>query len=298
MSSDTRTEIVYPGHPITIAYQISQAFSCFEEADAPTSFGWPRALGAEAVKGAGDCVYAAMDFLRLLHRGATFDFAVTRARAEWALTATGVYEDRLQQGDEQATQLLSLFDPQWWVPRESGAILDETRMYRYRLWRDCGIEVMRKIAPSRVRDVEGSGTCAFLMLNPSTADEIENDNTIHKCMKYAHSWGYRRLVVVNLFGYRTRDPLELEAVKSREKAVGRDNDVFIDQLFWGDDWKADLVVAAWGGHGKHLDRDHVVLHRLRERPLYYLKLSSGKRKSPYHPLYLPDATTPTLWSRT
>ena len=38
----------------------------------------------------------------------------------------------------------------------------------------------------------------FLMLNPSTADVINDDQTIKRCIRYAKRWGYGWLHVVNL----------------------------------------------------------------------------------------------------
>jgi hypothetical protein len=49
-----------------------------------------------------------------------------------------------------------------------GAILSSCRSYRYCLWRQVDAEIERR--------------CAFIMLNPSTADERENDPTIRKCV--------------------------------------------------------------------------------------------------------------------
>lgn len=271
---------VYPGHPLTIAYLITKAHSCFEEAAAPTCHGFARALGNNEVPGAGGNVHHGLEVLRKLHKGWDLPKAAEWAKQIWARTDR---QDHVVQGQEQADKVLPLLatNPTWWQPRPNGAILDETRKYRYRLWRDCG---------------EGVGTCAFIMLNPSTADENENDPTIRKCMKYARTWGYARLVVVNLFAFRATEPKELEKIKDREKAVGRDNDAFIDEIFTGEDWKADMVIAAWGGHGKHLDRDWAVLNRVKQAklPLHYLKLATTVRKSPYHPLYLKDDLKPQL----
>jgi hypothetical protein len=275
---------IYPGHGITVAYLITQSHPCFEEASAPTRHGWPRALSNSDVPGSGDGLYRGLDVLRRLHEGADLPVVVARAREAWESVTANGFQDKRLAGQEQADKVLPLLagNPTWWQPRPNGALLDETRTYRYLLWRDCG---------------EGVGTVAFVMLNPSTADESENDNTIRKCMTFARKWGYKRLVVVNLFGFRTKDPDELEKIRDREKAVGLDNDAFLDAVCGGyGPWAADLVIAAWGGHGKHLDRDHVVLERLRKakHPPHYLKLSTGKRKSPYHPLYLPGNLKPQL----
>lgn len=69
----------------------------------------------------------------------------------------------------------------------SGAIFSDCERYRYRLWRE-----WEPALP----------TLAFLLLNPSTADERVNDPTIERCQRRAVTWGYGRLEIVNLFPLR------------------------------------------------------------------------------------------------
>jgi hypothetical protein len=38
-------------------------------------------------------------------------------------------------------------------------------------------------------------------LNPSTADENQDDPTITRCINFAKSWGYGGVCVTNLFAY-------------------------------------------------------------------------------------------------
>lgn len=52
----------------------------------------------------------------------------------------------------------------------------------------------------------------FVMLNPSTADAQQDDPTLGKCIKFATSWDYGSLEVVNLFAYRATKPCELRKV--------------------------------------------------------------------------------------
>ncbi len=56
---------------------------------------------------------------------------------------------------------------------------------------------------------------------------------------------------------------------------------------------AGVVVAAWGNHGKHMERDKTVKKLIPK--LHYLKLT--KSGSPSHPLYLPKDLKPILWRR-
>lgn len=67
-------------------------------------------------------------------------------------------------------------------------------MYSYRLWRTWD---------------ESKPLVAFIMLNPSTDDETEDDPTIRRCIGYADDWGFGSLIVGNLFALRATDPQEL-----------------------------------------------------------------------------------------
>lgn len=170
----------------------------------------------------------------------------------------------------------------------SGAILDETRMYRYRLWREI---------PAVEGFVQNKGTVAFVMLNPSTADETEDDQTIYTCLALTGRWGYRRLVVVNLFAYRTKSPKELRKVKDRVKAIGPMNAHYIEHAAL----TSELVICAWGTNGSLMARASEVFDQLWDAHLWkgrpaphYLKLS--KHGMPEHPLYKPYTTTPKRFS--
>jgi hypothetical protein len=55
--------------------------------------------------------------------------------------------------------------------------------------------------------------------------------------------------------------------------------------------KADIVVAAWGVHGKFMQRGQEVQQMI--QPLQYLRLT--KRGYPGHPLYLPKTLLPQPW---
>ena len=81
----------------------------------------------------------------------------------------------------------------------------------------------------------------FLMLNPSTADADQDDATIRRCIGFARTWGYGRLVVGNLYAYRATDPRKLALAKD---PVGPENDSHV----LSDAVLADRIVCAWGAH--------------------------------------------------
>jgi hypothetical protein len=151
---------------------------------------------------------------------------------------------------------------------ERSATLSPCRAYRYSLWRRWG-----------------RGPYAmFIGLNPSTADETNDDPTIRRCISFARAWGYEALCMTNLFAYRATQPADM---KKAADPVGWDNDHVLRQL--AD--QAGVVVAAWGAHGTHKGRDQSV--RLLVPGLHYLRLT--KDGHPGHPLYLPASLRPVAW---
>lgn len=128
----------------------------------------------------------------------------------------------------------------------------------------------------------------FVMLNPSTATEVQNDPTVERCERRARALGYGGFAVTNIFAWRDTDP---RAMRAALDPIGTDNDAAIVERAT---WAAD-VIAAWGTHGAHLARGPAVRALLMslDRPLLHLGLS--KDGHPRHPLYLPYAIEPEPW---
>lgn len=123
----------------------------------------------------------------------------------------------------------------------------------------------------------------FVMLNPSTADEIDNDPTVERCERRARQWGFAGLIVTNIFALRSTDP---RALYDAADPVGPDNNRHILDMAQ----RAALIVCAWGGHGKYRGRSTDVRRLLSGLRLHYLKLNGDGE--PAHPLYLPYALLP------
>ncbi len=133
--------------------------------------------------------------------------------------------------------------------------------YRYNLFR-----VWDKTKPKIV----------FIGLNPSVADERQDDNTVRKCINIARREGYGSMVMLNAYAYRSTDPKALEI---QSNIVGTHNDHYIT-LACKD---ADKIVVAWGNHATD-DRHAMLLKVLEGHPLYcFAKNNNGK---PKHPLYI------------
>lgn len=149
-----------------------------------------------------------------------------------------------------------------------GATFSPCKLYRYRLWRYW---------------TGGNGLLNFLMLNPSTADEMVNDATVERCQRRAEAMGFAGLVVTNLFAFRTTFPSEMEAAAD---PVGPDNDAAILAAAR----EARMVICAWGEHGSHRGRAGHVRQLLAGIKLHALRLNAGGQ--PAHPLYLPSSLEP------
>jgi hypothetical protein len=132
------------------------------------------------------------------------------------------------------------------------------------------------------------GRVLFVMLNPSTATEMQNDPTVERCERRARALGFGGFQVTNIFAWRDTDPRKMRAATD---PVGPLNDAAIrDGAAW-----ADQVIAAWGTHGAHLDRGAAVEALLRDadRSVHHLGLT--KHGHPKHPLYIAYARQPEPW---
>lgn len=147
-------------------------------------------------------------------------------------------------------------------------IFSPCRSYRYVLWREW--------------DMTNPAYAMFVGLNPSTANEVEDDPTIRRCVDYARRWNYGALCMANLFAFQATEPA---VMKAHLQPVGVDNDRWLADLATD----AGVVVAAWGVDGAHLARDKAVELLLGEK-LSYLKLTKDGR--PGHPLYLKKTLKP------
>lgn len=128
--------------------------------------------------------------------------------------------------------------------------------------------------------LNGEGTLLFVMLNPSTAGEREDDPTIRRCVGFAQTWGYARLLVGNLYALRSTDPRGLHRAAD---PVGLENDRHLDLLAQ----RATEVVVAWGAtsHPQPARARHV-LELLEFQAGGAVCLGQTKGLHPRHPLYV------------
>jgi len=183
-------------------------------------------------------------------------------------------------------------------------VFSPDRVYRYTLWRRWD-ETSELFKPEKEWSCTKCGAdldktedhqCAFrfvqfIGLNPSTADETNDDPTIRRCIRYSKDWGYDGYCMTNLFAFRATDP---KVMKSQPSPIGPDNDTAIMDIAM----KAALIVCAWGTHGAHRHRGMQVKGLLRSclgLKIHHLGLT--KENFPKHPLYLHKGIEPIEWKQ-
>lgn len=157
---------------------------------------------------------------------------------------------------------------------ESAATFSADGRYRYTL--------------TRRWNASGRPHLFFIMLNPSTADELNNDPTVERCQRRAARMGMGGFTVLNLFAFRATNPMVMLA---EADPVGPANDSAIrERLSFLT--PEDRVIVAWGAHGAYHGRDKAVLALLRELGVKPYALAVNLNGTPKHPLYVASAAEP------
>ena len=167
---------------------------------------------------------------------------------------------------------------QWKTKNPGPAIYSPCRMYRYRLER-----------------IVGSGpTAAFIMVNPSTATEDSDDQTILMVQNVCRTFGFGRAIIGNLFAFRSKNVGDLAVVSS---PIGPDNDLHLRQIAAG----SEQIIVAWGPPSKlprcHRDRWRTVVDLLDESGKQLHCLRHLKHNHPRHPQILIHDNPLPIWQR-
>ena len=118
------------------------------------------------------------------------------------------------------------------------AVISRCEKYRYKL--------------TRTWD-EDKGKVLFIMLNPSTANHIENDLTTIRCINFAEKWGYGGIMIGNIYPFRAKRPKDLRKWLRQDRDSNYKTGLGI--TFARDENKnhvkemaeqADIIVCAWG----------------------------------------------------
>lgn len=161
--------------------------------------------------------------------------------------------------------------------QQSLAQFSDCEQYRYWLRRDWDADLP---------------AISFLMLNPSTADEVANDPTIERCQRRAIAMGYGSMIIVNLFSFRLTDSTQLDTVADLlgDQQAADACIVRAVQL-------AEMTVCGWGKHALAAPRAQHVLALLKAAGLQHKVkcLQLNKDGSPQHPLYIAYTASPVAF---
>ncbi len=162
---------------------------------------------------------------------------------------------------------------------ESDASFSSCRKYRWWLTRYLGVRSKKLV---------------FIGLNPSGANETQEDPTLRRLMNFARSWSYGQIIVLNLFGRISKSPSTL---RKTSNPIGKFNNNLLKVcLFkWSRNSNFDLWLG-WGAGGTFRNQNLFLInylscvkdYRLDRFPFSYGALSLGQTKAghPRHPLYL------------
>ena len=153
---------------------------------------------------------------------------------------------------------------------QSGAEFSPDRKHRYALWR-----IWDTTKP----------LVMFIGLNPSTADEATNDQTIKRVLTIANFNGYGGVYMMNCFAFITKNPEELELENNNYN-----NNFWLNRIAA----KCETIVFAWGSF-------KIVNSTSRGFELNEMfgdeakSLFINKNGSPKHPLYCRKDTKFIKW---
>lgn len=130
---------------------------------------------------------------------------------------------------------------------------------------------------------------SFLMLNPSTADEVQNDPTIERCQRRAITMGFGSMIIVNLFPFRMTDSTQLNTVDDLLGDAKAADDCILRAVEI-----SEQTVCGWGKHSLAMPRAQHVLQKLQAANLQHkvMCLQLNADNSPQHPLYIAYAKQP------
>jgi hypothetical protein len=122
-------------------------------------------------------------------------------------------------------------------------------------------------------------------LNPSRADEFDDDNTIRKEIGFAQRWGFGGLLKANIYGYVSPYPKDLKTV---EDPIGGELNSFeaLNDLLKD----CPMTLAGWGRNAG--ERGIQAARELAALGVNLYCLGKNSDGSPEHPLYIPYTRVP------
>lgn len=119
-------------------------------------------------------------------------------------------------------------------------------------------------------------SCCFICLNPSIADEINDDKMVTRCIKQAKIIGFGSIEMVNLFAYIDTNRNTFYSVSD---PVGLNNDDYLLRSAK----RCETVIVAWGNEGTYKNRSDEVLYTLKNKGIEIFCLMKNLSGLPRHP---------------
>lgn len=133
-----------------------------------------------------------------------------------------------------------------------------------------------------------------IMLNPSTADAVDDDPTIRRNLNRAGAMGFGSLIVCNLGAGRATSPRDWMQMID---PIGPENDLYIEAVLREGKERNGIVVAGWGTLGGFLDRGLAVRIMARKMGVDLYCLGVTMDRHPRHPLYVRRSQPMGMYSR-
>jgi hypothetical protein len=111
-------------------------------------------------------------------------------------------------------------------------------------------------------------TLTFILLNPSTADDTEDDPATKKCIEIAREHNFRRVEVVNLFSVIESDSQDLRDI---DEPLRPENDEHILAACE----QADKIICGWGDEGEYMNRSSEVYNKISDNELECLRINQS-----------------------
>lgn len=144
----------------------------------------------------------------------------------------------------------------------AGAIFDDNKAHRFRLWRKWD---------------SSKPMVLFIMLNPSTADDVKNDPTVTRLIKFAQNFNYGGFYVGNIYSYITPYPETLYFLQNKDFKIEENTNHVIEMANECKD-----VIFGWGNNIKNFNQPEIIIKMFPEAFCFELTNTGN----PKHPLYL------------
>lgn len=156
---------------------------------------------------------------------------------------------------------------------DKGAIFNDERTHRHKLWRTWN-------AAMPVLMVVG--------MNPSKADENDNDPTVERVERRARILGYGGIVMLNVQDIIETDSRRLAQIPADVRCTSANAGHLIDALEAAKAGAGDIL-CAWGKPGQKYGPIAWFTTQAFRRGVTLFCLKTNKDGSPVHPLYQPYA---------